>query len=62
MPYTPQKTLGYWHQEPIVLVCDDRIDIEQVKEALDIWKAIGSQATFEKTQMHWPAKGLPWDR
>ena len=34
------KTLGYWHQEPIVLVCDDRIDIEQVKEALDIWKAV----------------------
>jgi len=45
---TIQKTLGYWHQEPIVLVCDDRIDIEQVKEALDTWKAIGFTSHLRK--------------
>lgn len=45
---TIQKTLGYWHQEPIVLICDERVDIEQVKTALDIWSSVGFPSHLRK--------------
>ena len=45
---TIQKTLGYWHQEPIVLVCDDRIDLVHVKTALDTWRSVGFTSHLRK--------------
>lgn len=45
---TTQKTLGYWQQEPIVLICDERIEIKLVQEALNIWDEIGFQSHLRK--------------
>ena len=45
---TTQKTLGYWHQEPIVLICDDQVDINQVRSALKIWSDIGFPSHLRK--------------
>lgn len=45
---TTQKTLGNWLTEPIVLLCDDQIDILLIKESLDIWSTLGFKSHLRK--------------